>query len=374
MRVLRVRSVRWPVALVAVLLVTVAACGDDGGAEPTAPPPEATGADGDGRAESEDVEPAADDGDSWPVPDWEPVEPEEAGFDPDALEEMAEQAEAAGSSCFVITRDGHLVAEWNWGDREPDDLREAFSVTKSITSTLVGIAQDQGLLDIDDPASDFIEEWQGTPSEDVTIRNLISNDSGRFWEFNNDFGALPGSEDQTAFAIGLEQQHEPGTQWDYNNSAIQTLDEVLEQATGTPTREFAQEVLFEPIGMESDIATDPAGNTLTYMGAQTNCRDLARFGLLFLREGEWDGEQVVSRDFVREAISPSQELNEGYGFLWWLHDDGTYAAQGLNDQVVAVFPSDGVVATRMSGEQGEEGVTFGGGEIRSQVPDALVEE
>jgi CubicO group peptidase (beta-lactamase class C family) len=367
-----------------MIVVLAAACGDDD-TTAEAPAPDGTTAPADPAPPAEPDEPAGDgapaddpadaelagDAQAWPVPEWETIDPEAAGFDPEALDAIGERAEAAGSSCLVITRDGQLVREWNWGEREPDDLREAFSVTKSITSTLVGIAQDRGQLDIDDPASDYIEQWQGTPSDEVTIRNLISNDSGRYWNYEDDFGTLPGSEDQTTYAIGLEQQHEPGTEWAYNNSAIQTLEAVLEEATGTEVVEFAQEALFEPIGMESDIATDDAGNTLTYMGAQTNCRDLARFGLLFLRGGEWDGQQIVSEEFVEEAVTPSQELNEEYGFLWWLRGGDTFMALGLTGQVTAVFPSDDLVVTRMSGEEAEEGASFGGDEIDLLVPSAL---
>lgn len=333
------------------------------------------------------------DDEAWPVPDWTSVSPEEAGLDPAALDAMATAAEAGGSECLVVTRDGALVGEWYWGDAGPGTEREVFSVTKSITSTLVGIAQDRGLLDVDDRASAYIEAWQGTPSEDVTIRNLVSNDSGRFHDVETDYLKMAMQEaDKTAFSVGLGQQHEPGTTWVYNNAAIQTLDEVLEVATGMPTADFAEEALFEPLGMGTTMNRDASGNTLTFMGAQASCRDLARFGLLFLRGGEWDGEQVVSEAWVEEATSPSQDLNAGYGFLWWLNRtatsdvatggaagsdeagaqaaEGTYAAIGLHNQLVGVYPEDGVVATRLGAGAGPGGSGFGLGELSAGVSQA----
>ena len=206
------------------------------------------------------------------------------------------------------------------------------------------------------------------------------------------------AEDKTAFSIDLEQQHEPGTTWVYNNAAIQTLDEVLEVATGMPTADFAEEALFEPLGMGTTMNRDVSGNTLAFMGAQASCRDLARFGLLFLRGGEWGGEQIVSAEWVAEATSPSQDLNEGYGFLWWLNrtarssgteevpaygsaDEAskaiagrTYAALGLFNQLVGVYPDVGIVATRLGADKGPDGGVFGLGDLSAGVLRAMGEE
>ena len=118
--------------------------------------------------------------------------------------------------------------------------QNVFSITKSITSTLVGIAQERGELNITEKASEYITEWVGTPSEDVTVRNLISNNSGRYWDLWTDYVrnyAL--ADDKTAHAIGLGQEHDPGTVWRYNNSAIQTLEPVLNDATGMDVADYA---------------------------------------------------------------------------------------------------------------------------------------
>ena len=383
-------------AACALLVAVVAACaGGAGDAEPVqqaAPDAAPSTAGGDQVEEPAVAEPAGDE--AWPTPEWETVSPADAGLDPAALDAMAAAAEAGGSECLVVTKDGALVGEWYWNGSGPATEREVFSVTKSITSTLVGIAQDRGLLDIDDPASTYIEAWKGTPSEDVTIRNLVSNDSGRFQDFQTDYIEMATkAADKTAFSVELDQQHAPGSTWVYNNAAIQTLDEVLEVATGMPTAEFAQEALFEPLGMGTTMNLDAAGNTLTFMGAQASCRDLARFGLLHLRGGEWDGEQIVSEAWVEEATSPSQSLNEGYGFLWWLGrtpssavasgtpgeapaaepeepTGATYAAIGLFGQLVGVYPDAGVVATRLGADKGPSGASFGLGELAAGVTQA----
>jgi CubicO group peptidase (beta-lactamase class C family) len=344
-----------------VLSALIAGCADDGG--DASPAPSTTVAD-----ETR-----------YPGAEWDVVDPLEAGFDPDRLQDLADTAEAAASTCLVVVRDGAVVDERYWAGGAPDVPREAFSVTKSVTSTLVGIAQDDGALDIEDPAATYIPSWAGTPSADVTIRNLLSNDSGREWSLDLDYREMAAlAPDKTAFAVGLGQDEPPGTVWAYNNSAIQTLDAVLEAATGTPMHEFAQERLLDPIGMaSSEIRTDQSGSTFAFMGLQTTCLDLARFGHLALNHGRWEDGQVISADYLEEATGRSStDLNAAYGYLWWLNRPGPIAspavatgapgegsvadgqidpaapedvfwALGFRDQIVAVIPSEGIVAVRM---------------------------
>jgi len=296
---------------------------------------------------------------AFPGTEWATTTPEAAGMAVEPLDELAEGI-AENSQCLTVVRNGEVVYDQAWtGDTETDG--EAFSATKSMTSTLVGIAQAEGLLSIDDRVSEYVPEWIGTESEDVTVRNLLANDSGRHWDFQTDYASMAiGADDKTAFAIGLDQQFPIGEHWEYNNSAIQVLEQVLEVATGDDVAEYAQRRLFGPTGMTSEISHDQAGNTLAFMGAQVSCHDLARFGHLFLNEGRWDGEQVVPAEWVAEATSPSQAMNLDYGFLWWLYPEGAlvgdpdaptppaaYAALGLGGQVVLVVPEDGLVITRM---------------------------
>lgn len=255
---------------------------------------------------------------------WEVVAPEEVGLDAAVLEDMAAQAEADGSSCLMVLRDGKVAGEWYWNGASSETPQEVFSATKSVTSLLVGIAQEDGALDIDDPAATWIPEWAGTPSEAVSVKHLLSNDSGRHWTFESDYPALLRADDRTAYAIGLGQDAPPGTVWAYNNSAIQTLEQVLEGSTGQAVVDFARESLLEPLGMaHSEMTTDPAGNALTFMGLQSTCPDMARLGWMVAQGGAWGDEQVVPEAWIDESTdAPSQALNAGYGYLWWLNREG----------------------------------------------------
>jgi CubicO group peptidase (beta-lactamase class C family) len=383
------------------MLAAVAACSSGSGGGDDAGGDSARGDGGPGETEPAGAEFV------YPGDDWARAEPADEGFDAARLDQVAARAEEAGSNCLVVTRRGRLVAEWYWNGTEPATAQEVFSATKSYGSTLVGIAQAEGDLDIDDRASDYIRQWQGTPSEDVTVRQILSNDSGRHWDAATDYGQLPLQQDTTGFGIGLDQQEDPGTRWAYNNAAIQTLDAVLRRATGEDPAAFADERLLGPIGMdESQMGHDPAGNTLIFMGLRSTCQDMARFGYLFLRRGAWDGEQVVPEDWVEEATGrPSQDLMAGYGLLWWLNRRGPilgplaatggggeaggeaaegqmvqgapedmFWALGLGGQVISVDPGSETVVVRLGPPSPPAGVPgYGPGDAAEVVTEALTE-
>ncbi len=139
--------------------------------------------------------------------------------------------------------------------------------------------------------------------------------------------------DQTQYAVDLTQQFDPGTVWEYNNSAIQTLDAVLSAATGENIVDYARTQLFQPIGAKATMATDPSGNTLTYQGVSGSCDDMARFGYLALRKGRWKDKQIVPAQWFQEATMPSTFLNDAYGYMWWLNNDGHVVEPSFPDRV-----------------------------------------
>ena len=336
----------------------------------------------------------------YPEPDWAIETPEAHDLDSTLLEAAADFAGEHASDCLVITRDGVIVGEWYWNGWDETSEENVFSVSKSITSALVGIAQDKGALAIREGASNYITEWIGTDSEDVTIRNLISNDSGRQWNYITDYVQMVFlAYDKSAFAIGLGQQHDPGTVWAYNNSAIQTLERVLNRATGTDVAEYAEQVLFEPLGMVSSYDVDAAGNPMTFSGVSCSCRNLARFGYLYLRGGRWSqGQQIVSEDWVEESIQPSTPLNSAYGYMWWLNREGhwlssafdlqgsdgipmpslperVYRASGFLNQIIFVDPGTDIVFTRIGSITRVEDIISSEVEenLGSQVLDAVMD-
>ena len=258
----------------------------------------------------------------YPDPEWQPGAPEDHGLSSEGLAAMAKAAEKMDSNCLVVTQGGVLVGEWYWnGFDAGKDQDNVYSVTKSITSALVGIAADLGQLDIEAPTG--FAEWTGTESEAVTIRNLISNDSGRQWDFDGDYIGLTFAPDQTQYGVDREHQHPIGSWWEYNNAAIQTLERALASATASDLAVYVQDQLFSKLGMTASMGHDNEGNPLTYQGVSASCRDLARFGYLYLRGGKWaGGVQVVPEAWVAASIQPSTTHNTAYGFMWWLNHPG----------------------------------------------------
>lgn len=318
-----------------------------------------------------------------PGDDWVRTDAGAAGFDPEALGRVEQHLAAEASSCFVVTRDGELVHEAYFDGTDHLTMRPAFSITKSLTSVLVGIAADEGRLSLDDAAATYVPQWRGTPAEDVTIRDLLANTSGRYWDYRTDYEQMAViAADKTAFSIGLAQDAAPGTVWHYNNAAIQTLEAVLSAATGVSPAEYARTRLLDPLQMNhTSWASDAAGRTMVFSGVSASCLDLARFGVLMLRRGDWAGDRVVSAEFVDEATGrSSSRLNAAYGLLWWVNQPGivlgaltatgssspdtstapphegrlapnvpadAFWALGLGKQIIAVIPSEGIVAVRM---------------------------
>jgi len=296
--------------------------------------------------------------------------PADHGLAAEDVEDVAAYLEAFGSSCLVVVKDGVLVEQRAWNGATVETDQEVFSITKSVLGVLVGIARDEGLLDTDDPVSTYLPEWRGTPHESVTIANLLRMDSGLEWDVYTDVVQLVGTADMRAFSSALHQHHAPGERWAYSNANTEVLGVVLERATGQTVEAFAQQRLFEPLGMTVTIRDDAAGNDVTFSGLQASCLDLARFGQLALEGGRHGDQQLVSQEWIDVSTRASQALMGPYGYLWWHNDDGrrldrsgnviddgsfswpdsppdTFSAEGLGSQVVIVVPSEQLVVVAL---------------------------
>ena len=283
-----------------------------------------------------------------------------------------------GSTCVAVVKDGELVHDAYWNGGSEHGRHRVYSITKSLTSLLVGQAADEGYLELDDTASEEIDEWRVGAAGEVSVRDLLSMTSGRRSNDAIDRRMIRDEADKTTYAVNLPQDRAPGTKWAYDNSAAQALESVLDDIYETDdVVKIAQDRLLGPLGMRDTVwARDQAGNALTFSGVESTCLDLARVGHLMLNRGAWDGKQLVSSGFVDQATRPSSKLNAAYGLLWWVNGKGrivevlrqagyandkpsyegqlapsvpddAFWAYGYGDQYVAVVPSDGVVAVRL---------------------------
>jgi CubicO group peptidase (beta-lactamase class C family) len=296
--------------------------------------------------------------DVWPGDDWEVSTPEAEGMDATRLEDVASYCEEHNCGAVVVTRHGRIVWERYWGGWDENSTDNSWSMAKSMTDALVGIAISEGKIKgVDESAADFIPEWRGTRKEEITLRHLLSMDSGLLWNEDyyeeSDVIAMITSYDQTGYAISRPRLHDPGDDWYYSSGDTQLFSAIIKAATGMEAGQYAQEKLFGPIGLKgARWATDEAGHTLTFCCVYTTARNFARFGYLFLRDGRWNDQQVVPENWVEESTKPSQWENPSYGYFWWLLPfpdvpKDMFMADGFQTKRIYIIPSLDIVAVRI---------------------------
>jgi CubicO group peptidase (beta-lactamase class C family) len=289
----------------------------------------------------------------WPQPDWAVSTPEQEGLSSAKLDKLKELFAAKKTQEALVIRHGKIVAEWYWEGKDKETRIQAFSVTKSIASTGIGLLVKDGKVKLDQSASDFIPEWKDDARKEITIRNLITMTSG----LANKDSTIFAQSEQLSKSIALPQEAKPGTVWNYNNGACNTLSQVISAASGKEMNDFLTERLYKPLGITNFVMDKASGKTLAYMGLHISARELAKIGYLFLNDGRWKGKELLPRGWVKEASSTSQNLNPAYGYLWWVRTKTTdpdlpkdsYSAIGLGGQYLSLFPSQDMIVVRMTG-------------------------
>jgi len=294
--------------------------------------------------------------DYWPTDGWKTGLPEEHGFNTNALSFALEQVPRVCPQLhsLLVVRHGRLVVERYFDGTSAADAWNVKSASKSILSALVGIALERGYIhSLDQPVIDFFPELEHELNDprkkSITIRHLLTMSAGLEWTEN---GAITfrwiKSRNRVGFTWKSKLIDEPGSKWNYSTALTHMLSAVITRATGTDTLAFAQSELLGPIGA-TITRWDKAGDGYYIGGSEMYLtpRDMAKFGYLYLNNGQWAGKQVVPAAWV--GASTLQTNNARYGFLWWLDTfEGrpVYFAQGLGGQHIIVVPSlDIVVVT-----------------------------
>lgn len=269
--------------------------------------------------------------------DWLTVTAKDAGMAQDAVEEAAEFASRHNSTGLMIIRGGRIVDERYWQGWTASTSQPIFSSSKSITAILIGMAIEEGILKgVEQSASDFVSAWKGTPKEAITIRHMLTMTSGV------KVGSAQVSPGIDAFAetAALPLEHKPGERWAYNTPVYRMLLRIIELASRQSINKYTVRKLAAPLGMSASSWDCPPGPN-----GGTNCtwyrsclRDMSRFGLLILRDGRWEGRQLINSRYVKEATSTSQKLNEAYGYLWWLNGKSSFVLAGGNSGQGRIWP------------------------------------
>ena len=313
----------------------------------------------------------------WPTTDWHIVSPPDVGMDTDKLSELDRQIKSnyKNISGIVIVKNGSIVYETYYNGYKDSDVHHVASVTKSVVSALVGIAIDEGhIKSVDQRVLEYFPEYQ-VADEDflkkaVTIKHLLTMTAPFPFSWkegdsrsHEPLDRLRRQKDWITYSLNLLGQKGQLGQFQYYTAGTHLLSAIITKATGKSMREYANQVLFRPLGMREipdydmksfsleavfgkDIkgwTKDPQGITAGGFGLTLIPRDMARFGLLYLNHGKWDQKQVISKAWIMASLGMN---TNNYGYLWWLKDENnlvSFSALGAGGNVICCIPERDIV-------------------------------
>ena len=263
--------------------------------------------------------------------------------------------EFAGVRGILVARGGKAVLERYYGGKTEATKFEVYSVTKSVVSMVLGIAIAQGYVEtVEKLFGDFLPEAVSAAEDqrmgEVTVKQLLTMTAG----FSDT--QATGKNILLKLVTLRKLTHPPGSRWEYDNGSAHIVSAIIHRTTELPVRLYAQDELFRPLGIRGGAwPSDAEGITLGSTGLTLTVRDMAKLGELYLREGEWEGQQVVPKVWVdlstRDRVNTT-EPNVGYGYFWWIgREPKSYAAIGFGGQVIAVYPDEDLVVAITSDPQ-----------------------
>lgn len=297
--------------------------------------------------------------DEWAIGDW-PADVDQAVVDAATDTAFAEGAEERVRATLIV-HGGAIVYERYSPNPEdgPSEIMPSYSMAKAVTSAMIGVLVRDGRLDIDEPAA--VPEWHEDPEDPraaITVRHMLHMATGMAWDdgFMNEGSEMyemVRSDDAAAYAAAIPATADPGERFDYSSGTTTLLARIIGNDVGgdpAAVRAFLDEQLFDKIGMDPvDTDFDAAGTWQGAYSADTTAQDYAKLGLLYLRGGEWDGEQILPEEWVEFTRTPSPAEPE-YGAQWWLDTlrPGVSYAVGIRGNVITVDPAHDLVIVQLA--------------------------
>ena len=264
-------------------------------------------------------------------------------------------------SGVLVLKDGKIALERFGLGRTADQRWTSFSVAKSLTSTLVGVAiKDGKIKSLQEPITTYIPELKGSGYDGVTVAQLLTMSSGVKW--NEDYGdpksdvaryayapeEKPGVSPIVSYMAKLPREAEPGTRFHYSTGETDLVGILLENAVGTSLSDYASKNLWQPIGMEQDgiWITGTDGRERSGCCMSMTLRDYGRFGQFMLDGGRAQGRDLLPTGWVQEATTSRISIGAdqpGYGYFWWMQEGDGYAAIGIFGQAITIFPKEQLI-------------------------------
>jgi CubicO group peptidase (beta-lactamase class C family) len=250
---------------------------------------------------------------------WDTISPSTYNWCQPKIDSLYNYLDSNNTKAFVLLKDGKIVLEKYFGTHTSTSLWQWASAGKTITSFMVGIAQQENYLKITDTSSTYLGQgWTDcTPTQEskITIKNQLSMTSGLDDGVPDHFCTID---------TCLKYKADAGTRWAYHNGPYTLLDKVIQNSTGVTLNAYTNQKLKIPTGMTGSFAAVGYNNVFF-----STARSMSRFGLLMLNKGNWNGNQIMTDTaYFNQLINTSQSLNQSYGYLWWLNGKSSFLLPG----------------------------------------------
>jgi CubicO group peptidase (beta-lactamase class C family) len=294
----------------------------------------------------------------WPTEGWKSASPSDFGMDQNKLNNFIDYVKSRGSGIDSVTivKEGYIVLDEYFGGFKKGEKHNIYSCTKSVVSTLFGIAQKKGYVGgLDTRIVDLFSElniqnmdqWK----QQITLMDLLTMRAGfdardsylYDWE---GLRVMLESSDTLQYILDLPMSEKPGIRFEYTNGVSHLLSHIVSISTGVKMNEFAEDHLFKPLGIESyEWETDEKNVPWGFSNLYITPHDMAKIGYLFLCEGKWEDKQIVTNEWVEKATIKHTDatIKDGYGYQWWIDSDGYYLALGYFGQFIFVVPDHNLV-------------------------------
>jgi CubicO group peptidase (beta-lactamase class C family) len=317
---------------------------------------------------------------------WEVSSLDAVGMDTEMITSLTNQiinGQFKGIHSMIVVKNGILVHEVYFGGYTRSSLQTMYSITKSVSSALIGIAIDQGFIQgVDEQVLSFFPEYEIVELEEqvINLEHLLTLTSGLEWDETsypysdprNSEYQMVASDDWIRYVLERPMKDEPGTRFVYNTGSVHLISGIIRNTSGMFTNVFAEKYLFQHLSIsEYEWNTDPQGHPCTggtNQGLRLKARDVAKFGYLFMHEGKWKDKQLVPETWIQESTQKHVDLDNGrgLGYLWWTgafifggrRIDHFYAT-GYGGQSLHIVPELDLMIVLLCWDQAQDADIFG---------------
>ena len=277
----------------------------------------------------------------------------------DESDKLKELNDERKTKSFLVIKNDSILFEKYYDGHKQTDISNSFSVAKSIVTSMMGKAIMEGKIkSLDQPVSDFFEEYKNGLASELTVGDLASMSSGMKW--NEKYYSVINitsesyfTDDLRSVILGQEIENKPGKGFRYSSGDTQLLAMIIEKATGTNLSNYLSQKFWDPMGAENlalwQIDSEESGMEKAYCCIAATARDFARFGKLYIDKGKWGDTEILDSSFVELSLNPVFDDSPFYGYGWWLYEyEGkkVFTMNGHRGQFVISFPDENIIIVR----------------------------